>query len=143
MPGSTYLLVALPSSIHPSNDPTEAFTSLRTTVPPDAGTISPFPIPEFKIGTLDALVLQADELGKLDAGVEAAVAKVVDVLRSVIDDPHEVARHQTVNDSACPPPAFPAPAELTAPAPQSPSNTISRASAGTRSSTAATGRSRR
>lgn len=105
MPGSTYLLVALPSSIHPSNDPAEAFASLRTTVPPDAGTISSFPIPEFKIGTLDALVLQADELGKLDMAVEAAVAKVVDVLQSVIDDPHDAARHQTVNDSACP--AFP------------------------------------
>lgn len=107
MPGSTYLLVALPSSIHPSNDPAEAFASLRTTVPPDAGTISSFPIPEFKIGTLDALVLQADELGKLDMAVEAAVAKVVDVLRSVIDDPHDAARHQTVNDSTCPAPPPP------------------------------------
>lgn len=115
MPGSTYLLVALPSSIHPSNDPAEAFASLRTTVPPDAGTISSFPIPEFKIGTLDALVLQADELGKLDMAVEVAVAKVVDVLRSVIDDPHDAARHQTVNDSACPPLSPLSPAELTPP----------------------------
>ncbi|KAL0636210.1 Vacuolar ATP synthase subunit C, partial [Maublancomyces gigas] len=98
MTGSTYLLVALPSSIHPSNDPTNAFASLQATVPPDAGTISSFPIPEFKIGTLDALVLQADELAKLDANVEAAVAKVVDVLRSVVDDPKEAERHRTVND---------------------------------------------
>lgn len=107
MTGSTYLLVALPSSIHPSNDPANAFASLQATVPPDAGTISSFPIPEFKIGTLDALVLQADELAKLDANVEAAVAKVVDVLRSIVDDPKEAERHRTVNDSASPPPPSP------------------------------------
>lgn len=105
MSANTYLLVALPSSIHPSNDPAEAFAALQATVPPDSGTVSPFPIPEFKIGTLDALVLQADELAKLDANVEAAVAKVVDVLRSLVDDARESGRHKTVNDSESPLPS--------------------------------------
>lgn len=99
MTGSTYLLVALPSSIHPSNDPSEAFTSVKSTLPTDNDTISRFPIPEFKIGTLDALVLQADELAKLDANVEGAVSKVVEVLRGIVDSPVEAERHKTVNDS--------------------------------------------
>lgn len=99
MSGNTYLLVALPSSISRSNDPDDAFTAIKTTVPSDAGTISRFPIPEFKIGTLDALVLQADELAKLDANVEGAVNKVVEVLRNIVSSPQEVERHKTVNDS--------------------------------------------
>lgn len=99
MSGNTYLLVALPSSIVRSNDPEDAFAAIQSTVPSDAGTISRFPIPEFKIGTLDALVLQADELAKLDANVEGAVGKVVEVLRSIVSNPQEAERHKTVSDS--------------------------------------------
>ncbi|RPB08355.1 vacuolar ATP synthase subunit C [Morchella conica CCBAS932] len=98
MSGNTYLLVALPSSISRSNDPEDAFTAIQSTVPSDAGTILRFPIPEFKIGTLDALVLQADELTKLDANVEGAVGKVVEVLRSIVSSPQETERHKTVSD---------------------------------------------
>jgi hypothetical protein len=32
-----------------------------------------FPIPEFKIGTLDALVQQAEELSKLEASCESSL----------------------------------------------------------------------
>ena len=92
-----YLLVALPSSIDHSHDPEEAFNKIRGVISPDAGSLSLFPIPEFKIGTLDALVLQADELAKIDSGVEAAVNKVVDVLRNIV--PGQEGSHKLVGDS--------------------------------------------
>ena len=50
-----------------------------------------------KAGTLDALVRQADELAKLDANVEGAVAKVVDVLKNIV--PGQEAGHKLVGDS--------------------------------------------
>ena len=43
-------------------------------------------------------MLQADELAKLDANVEAAVVKVADVLKSVVGE-ENAEGHKTVNDS--------------------------------------------
>ncbi|KAF8471823.1 hypothetical protein BDZ91DRAFT_716604 [Kalaharituber pfeilii] len=92
-----YVLVALPATIVRSAHEDEAFEALQKTVPPDAGDIVRFEIPQFKIGTLDALVLQADELAKIDQQVEAAVAKVADVLRNICEE-DRVNEHKTVND---------------------------------------------
>jgi len=95
-----YLLVSLPTSISPSNDHDEALTTLRSAVTTDNGTVYPFPIPEFKIGTLDALVQQADELGKLEAGCEVVVGKVGDSLKTILEgDEEKVAQQKTVSDS--------------------------------------------
>lgn len=99
MTSPKHTLVALPATIVRSGDAEEAFQALQSTVSPDAGEISRFPIPSFKIGTLDALVLQADELAKVDQLVEAATAKAADVLRSVCEV--EAEEHKTVNDSKC------------------------------------------
>ncbi|MCJ1479584.1 hypothetical protein MMC13_008270 [Lambiella insularis] len=94
-----YLLVSLPTSISPSNDHDEALTALRSGVTTDLGTVTPFPIPEFKIGTLDALVQQADELAKLENSCEAVVAKVGDSLKTILEgDEAKVSQQKTVND---------------------------------------------
>ena len=95
-----HLLVSLPTSISPANDHDEALTALRSAVSTDNGTVFPFEIPEFKIGTLDALVQQADELAKLDPGCEAVVAKVGDSLKVILDgDEGKIAQQKNVNDS--------------------------------------------
>lgn len=99
---SKYLLVSLPTSISPSSDQDEALTALRSTVTTDNGTVLPFKIPEFKIGTLDALVQQADDLAKLESSCEAVVAKIGDSLRSLLEgDEDKIAQQKTVNDSRC------------------------------------------
>ncbi|CZR70151.1 probable H+-ATPase V1 subunit c, vacuolar [Phialocephala subalpina] len=100
MSGPTkYILVSLPTSISPSNDKEEALTALRSTVGADNGEVQPFKIPEFKIGTLDALVQQADDLAKLESSCEAVVAKVGDSLRSLLEgDEDKIAQQKTVND---------------------------------------------
>lgn len=98
--GSKYLLVSLPTSISPTNDHDEALTALRSAVTTDYGTVFPFQIPEFKIGTLDALVQQADSLSKLEAGCEGVVSKVGDSIRNILDgDEEKIAQQKTVNDS--------------------------------------------
>ena len=95
-----FLLVSLPTSISPANDHDEALTALRSAVTTDNGSVFPFQIPEFKIGTLDALVQQADELAKLDPGCEAVVAKVGDSLRVILEgDEDKIAQQKNVNDS--------------------------------------------
>ena len=98
--GTKYLLVSLPTSISPSNDHDEALTALRAAVTTDSGTTYPFAIPTFKIGTLDALVQQADDLAKLDTACEGVVNKVGDSLRSILDgDEDKIAQQKTINDS--------------------------------------------
>ncbi|KAL4905947.1 hypothetical protein BDW74DRAFT_152320 [Aspergillus multicolor] len=94
-----YLLVSLPSSITPSHHRDDALDAITATVSPDNGTVAPFPIPEFKIGTLDALVQQADELAKLEAACQGVVSKVGDALKNILEgDEAQIEKMKTVND---------------------------------------------
>lgn len=99
--GTKYLLVSLPASITPSNHHDEALDALRSSIGGDNGQTYPFAIPNFKIGTLDALVQQADDLAKLENSCEQVVAKVGDSLKTILDgDDDRVQQHKTINDSA-------------------------------------------
>ncbi|KAF2869665.1 vacuolar ATP synthase subunit C [Massariosphaeria phaeospora] len=96
--GATYLLVSLPTSIMPSNHAEEALAALQATVT-NEGTTHAFAIPQFKIGTLDALVQQADDLAKLESACEAVVGKVGDTLKNLLDgDEGKVQQQKTIND---------------------------------------------
>lgn len=100
MPPQTYFIVSLPTSISPTNDKDEAFQSLRAAVSSDHGTINPFSIPTFKVGTLDALVQQADDLAKLEQGCEQVVNKIADSLKNLFDgDEEKLQAQKVVNDS--------------------------------------------
>lgn len=95
-----YLLVSLPTSISPSNDRADALAALRATISESYGTVFPFAIPELKVGTLDALVQQADELAKLDSACEGVVSKIGDALRNILEgDQDKIAQQKAVNDS--------------------------------------------
>ncbi|KAK5123083.1 hypothetical protein LTR85_003279 [Meristemomyces frigidus] len=99
MPNQTFFLVSLPNSISPSGDRDEALTTLRSAVQTDNGTTFPFAIPSFKIGTLDALVQQADDLAKLDQGCKGVVDKVADSLKGLLDgDEEKLQEQKVVND---------------------------------------------
>jgi V-type H+-transporting ATPase subunit C len=94
-----YILVSLPLGAFDTADREEATASLRNTISPDNGTVATFNIPDFKIGTLDALVQQADDLAKLDSTCQAIVAKVADSLRSVLEgDEDRMSQYKMVND---------------------------------------------
>jgi V-type H+-transporting ATPase subunit C len=95
-----YILTSLPTSISPSNDQDGALAALRSTISTDNGTVSPFKIPDFKIGTLDTLIQQADSLAKLNSSCEGVVAKVGDYLRGILEgDEAKVSQQKAVNDS--------------------------------------------
>ncbi|KAH9887794.1 ATPase, V1 complex, subunit C [Xylariomycetidae sp. FL2044] len=94
-----YALLSLPLSTFDTGDKEEALDSLRATITSENGTVQPFPVPNFKIGTLDALVQQADDLAKLDSACEGLVGKVGDSLRTLYDGEEEKASQQKmVND---------------------------------------------
>ncbi|CAJ2513465.1 Uu.00g015840.m01.CDS01 [Anthostomella pinea] len=94
-----YALVSLPLSTFDTGDKEEALDAVKSTITSENGTVLPFPVPNFKIGTLDALVQQADDLAKLDAACEGLVGKIGDSLRTLYDgDEEKTAQQQTVND---------------------------------------------
>jgi V-type H+-transporting ATPase subunit C len=97
---SRYALLSLPLSAFDSSDKDDAIRSLSATVTTENGTVIPFTIPDFKIGTLDALVQFADDLAKLDAACEAAVSKVADSLKVILEgDDDKIIQQKLVNDS--------------------------------------------
>lgn len=99
MAPQTYFLVSVPTSISPSADREEAVNALQSAVSPSDGSTTSFAVPEFKIGTLDALVQQADDLAKLEQGCHSVVDKVVDSLRGLLDgDEDKLHEQKVVND---------------------------------------------
>jgi V-type H+-transporting ATPase subunit C len=99
-----YALVSLPLGAFDSSDKQDAISELSATVSGDGGSVVPFNVPDFKIGTLDALVQQADDLSKLEASAESVVAKVSDSLRQLLNgDEDRVTQYKMVNDSQFPP----------------------------------------
>lgn len=95
-----YALVSLPLGIFDSGDKDDAISSLSATISAENGGVRPFNIPDFKIGTLDALVQQADDLAKLESTCQAVVAKVADSLKSILDgDEDKISQQKMVNDS--------------------------------------------
>lgn len=95
-----WLIVSLPTSVSSSNDREEAFGALQACISQGSGSVVPFQIPEFKIGTLDNLVNQAEELSKLENTCQAVTQKVADTLRTILEgDEEKIAQQKTVNDS--------------------------------------------
>ncbi|ORY66505.1 uncharacterized protein BCR38DRAFT_339095 [Pseudomassariella vexata] len=94
-----YCLVSLPLNAFDSGDKEEALEALQKTIESSNGEVVPFSIPDFKIGTLDALYQQAENLGKLNSACEGLVSKVGDALRTLNDDDQEkIAQYKLVND---------------------------------------------
>ena len=97
-----YLFVSVPSSITPSGHRDDAIQSLQKAVNESYGTVLSLSVPEFKIGTLDALIQQSEELAKLEGMCQGVVGKVGDTLKNILDgDEEKMAQHKSVNDSAC------------------------------------------
>lgn len=97
---NSYILLSLPLRTFDTGDKEEAIQSLAATISPENGSVTPFPIPSLKIGTLDALVQQADELAKLHSGCEGVVQRVADSLRTILDgDEEKISQNKMVNDS--------------------------------------------
>lgn len=97
---ASYILLSLPLKTFDTGNKDEAVQALGSTVGSDNGTTTNYPIPAFKIGTLDALVQQADELAKLHAGCEGVVSRVSDSLKTILGgDEDKIAQNKMVNDS--------------------------------------------
>lgn len=86
-PIANYLLLSLPARAAPESAPSLSVDEwLETTLIGGKAVINKIEIPSFKIGTLDSLVLQSEELQKIDEQLGNAVVKVLDVLANLYDN---------------------------------------------------------
>lgn len=96
----TYWFISVPAEGNKS----VVFESLKSKLSapgPDYAEVYQFIIPEFKIGTLDALVVISDELIKYDQSFESTAFKIVDILRTLLQgDLDQVAANLIVNDKS-------------------------------------------
>ncbi len=102
--GTSYYIVSLPSSAVPTNGHSSPETQFNLWSVNNLGItgqdITPFKIPSLKIGTLDNLISQSEELGKIDTQLGSAVAKVADILSLIYDgNTGLVNASKRVNDS--------------------------------------------
>ncbi|KAI9141991.1 hypothetical protein BKA69DRAFT_1109454 [Paraphysoderma sedebokerense] len=97
---SHYWLISVPADGNKQN----AFTSLKNAIAPpshDYAETYPFIIPDLKIGSLDSLMVLSDDLVKIDSTFEAAVLKVVDIMRSLLHgDAEQLKANLTVNEKS-------------------------------------------
>ena len=62
----------------------------------------PFSLPEFKVGTLDSLMVLSDELSKHDALVESIVIRVSESLKSLLNNENDLNSNLLVADKPVP-----------------------------------------
>lgn len=79
-PLADYLLISLPKS---AGSKDSLHLTLQKNVNHGEVRLFPFEIPDFKVGTLDSLVEQSDELAKTDAQLHASISKVLEVAGNV------------------------------------------------------------
>ncbi|ODV88183.1 hypothetical protein CANARDRAFT_26334 [[Candida] arabinofermentans NRRL YB-2248] len=79
-PIASYLLVSLPKST--STDPPLS-RWLEKNINGGSVEVTEYKLPTFKVGTLDSLVLQSEELGKIDQQLTGSIGKVLDIINSL------------------------------------------------------------
>lgn len=87
MSSNIFYLISLPASAAPSGGDPETqlekwYSETLSVAPQD---INPLQIPSFKIGTLDSLVQQSEELAKIDTQFQGIVSKVSEIVSNLYD----------------------------------------------------------
>lgn len=102
MPQSLFLLCLPASAAPPGGDPqTQLESWLKTSL--GTSTTAPFELPNFKIGTLDSLIHQGEELAKLDGQFQGMVNKSAEIINTIYEGGEaQVAAAKRIDDQQSP-----------------------------------------
>ncbi|OLL25557.1 V-type proton ATPase subunit C [Neolecta irregularis DAH-3] len=95
MDSRSYWLIAIPTE--GGRDKNIVYQEIKSKISSTSNNyadVALFSIPSLKIGTLDALVIQSEELAKLDGTFEGVVNKIADVLKTVLPGQEDKLRDQ-------------------------------------------------
>lgn len=88
-----FLLVSLPQNVEPA-DGSSGTSFFENDLYNGICHTANFPLPIFKVGSLDDLVVESEELGKIDNSTEQTIFKIIDVLKSL--DSHSDAHYKSL-----------------------------------------------
>ena len=83
----------------PANPTTESTITKLYSFIQEYGTIFPFSIPEFRVGTLDSLVILSDDLLKTDSFVTNVVLKTAETLKTLLGNESQFKEMLLVSES--------------------------------------------
>lgn len=76
-----FILLSLPENTKPANSPSlSADAWLQESLIGGRAFVSEFKVPEFKIGSLDSLIVESEELAKYDTQIGGSIVKIVEIL---------------------------------------------------------------
>ncbi|GAV54305.1 hypothetical protein ZYGR_0AL00370 [Zygosaccharomyces rouxii] len=79
-----FILLSLPRNAAPANSSdSNADSWLQNELIGGKAFVSNFQMPEFKIGSLDSLIVQSEELAKADSQIGSSIGKIVEILASL------------------------------------------------------------
>lgn len=79
-----FILLSLPRNATPANSSNSSADSwLENELIGGKAFVSDFQLPEFKIGSLDSLIVQSEELAKADSQIGSSIGKIVEILASL------------------------------------------------------------
>lgn len=97
-PTQTYWLISVPNG---DAEPAMVLQDLKSKLAPSSNAlagVSPFQIPELKVGTLDALVVLSEDLNKHDGQFTAIWSKLADTIKSLLGDPSKLIQNLVVDE---------------------------------------------
>ncbi|ODQ78566.1 hypothetical protein BABINDRAFT_162772 [Babjeviella inositovora NRRL Y-12698] len=94
---ANYLLLSLPQSSYSSDAALKHWLEENVARLTAASLVTNFAIPDFKIGTLDSLVNEVEDLAKLDVQFQQSLSKIVDIYGAVYES-RAVNEHKRVNN---------------------------------------------
>ncbi|AET38900.1 H(+)-transporting V1 sector ATPase subunit C Ecym_3414 [Eremothecium cymbalariae DBVPG len=81
-----FILLSLPQNAKPAkSNESDLNTWLVRDMVGGRAFVSEFPIPEFKLGSLESLVLQSEELAKIDSNINGSISKIVEILATLTE----------------------------------------------------------
>lgn len=81
-----FLLLSLPMNAKPASAPGKSANAwLQENLVGGRTFVSEFKIPEFKIGSLDTLVVQSEELAKIDSQIGTSITKILEILGNLTE----------------------------------------------------------
>lgn len=98
-----FILLSLPLNAKPANAASaETDQWLQQTLIEGRGYTSNFEIPEFKIGSLDNLIVDSEELSKIDTQVGASIAKIIEILSGFSESSTNAYKTISINNVGIP-----------------------------------------
>lgn len=83
---ANFLTLSLPGNVSPSNSSQTLSSYLEKELVNGRSVVTPFTIPDFKIGTLDSLIQQSEQLEKLDTTITGFLSKINDIFSNLYDN---------------------------------------------------------